>query len=225
MTSAATSIQPEGQGAVIAASPAVAATPATEQKAPATGTPQQQQEPTKAADKVLEALKPADAPKKEAEKPAAPEKYEAWKLPEGVKLSDGINDTFSEIARKAGLSQADAQASLDKLISAQREQVQADLRGQVEQWGEALANDPEIGGAKLDKETMPNVAKALAAYDTDGSLRELLLSGLGTHPAIVRVLAKVGKAVSQPTELVTGSQRRGPSADPEVRAKRFFGQK
>lgn len=223
MTSAATSIQPEGQGAVIAASTAVAATPATEQKAPATGTPQQQQEPSKAADKVLDALKPADATKKDT--PAAPEKYESWKLPEGVKFSDSLNESFSELARKAGLSQADAQASLDKLLSAQREQVQTEIRGQVEQWGEALAKDPEIGGAKLDKETMPNVAKALAAYDTDGSLRELLLSGLGTHPAIVRVLAKVGKAVSQPTELVTGSQRRGPSADPEERARRYFGQK
>ncbi len=181
--------------------------PASEAKAQPESKQQQTEAPKKeptAADKVLGALE------KKAEPQGAPEKYEAWKLPEGVTLADGVNEAFTDMARKAGLNQKDAQAQLERLVAAHQEQTQALLRKQVDGWGEQLVKDPEIGGDKLESETMPAVARALTAYDSDGSLRELLLSGLGTHPALVRVLAKVGRAVGETTELVTG-QRSAPA--------------
>lgn len=212
--SAALSTPTDSQATAVAATPATtpAATPAVEQKAaPETAT---QQQPT-AADKVLAALKPAEGgeqkaaePTKEAEKaaPAAPEKYEPWKLPEGVKLSDDINGTFSELARKAGLSQADAQASLDKLVTAQQAQLQADLKSQVDSWGEALNADPDLGGANLLTKTMPAVQKALTAFDKSGKVAELLQNGLGVHPDVVRMLSEIGKAVGEHADLVTGQR-------------------
>lgn len=216
---AALSTPTDSQATTVAATTATtpAATPAVEQKAAPETTTQQQ--PT-AADQVLAALKPAEGgeksaePTKEAEKkaaPAAPEKYEPWKLPEGVKLSDDINGTFSELARKAGLSQSDAQASLDKLVAAQQSQLQSDLKTQVESWGEALNSDPELGGANLMTKTMPAVQKALNAFDKSGKVAELLQNGLGVHPDMVRMLAEIGKAVSEPADLVTG-QRFAPRA-------------
>lgn len=213
--SAALSTPTDSQATTVAATPAPTPSPAVEQKAPETAT---QQQPT-AADQVLAALKPADGgeksaePTKEAEKaaPAAPEKYEPWKLPEGVKLSDDINGTFSELAQKAGLSQADAQASLDKLVAAQQSQLQSDLKSQVESWGEALNSDPELGGANLLTKTMPAVKKALDAFDKSGKVAELLQNGLGVHPDMVRMLAEIGKAVGEPADLVTG-QRFAPRA-------------
>lgn len=208
--SAALSTPTDSQATTVAATPAPTPSPAVEQKAPETAT---QQQPT-AADQVLAALKPAEGgeksaePTKEAEKaaPAAPEKYEPWKLPEGVKLSDDINGTFSDLARKAGLSQADAQASLDKLVAAQQSQLQSDLKTQVESWGEALNSDPELGGANLLTKTMPAVQKALNAFDKSGKVAELLQNGLGVHPDMVRMLAEIGKAVGEPADLVTGQR-------------------
>ena len=191
--------QPTGDAVKAPASEAKDKAP--ESKQPQTEAPKK--EPT-AADKVLGALE------KKAEPQGAPEKYEAWKLPEGVTLADGVNEAFTDMARKAGLNQKDAQSQLERLVTAHQEQTQALLRKQVDGWGEQLVKDPEIGGDKLESETMPAVARALTAYDSDGSLRELLLSGLGTHPALVRVLAKVGRAVGETTELVTG-QRSAPA--------------
>ena len=192
--------QPTGDAVKAPASEAKDKAP--ESKQPQTEAPKK--EPT-AADKVLGALE------KKAEPQGAPEKYEPWKLPEGVTLADGVNEAFTDMARKAGLTQKDAQSQLERLVAAHQEQTQSLLRKQVDGWGEQLVKDPEIGGDKLESETMPAVARALTAYDSDGSLRELLLSGLGTHPALVRVLAKVGKAVGETAELVTG-QRSAPKA-------------
>lgn len=214
MTSDTASIPTESKEAVAAApnAPSIPSTPATEQTKGAVEAPaadkQQDKAPSDAkdsktepttAEKLLSRLK--DGPKNET---SAPEKYEDFKLPEGVKLAEGITSTFTDLARKANLSQKDAQASLDKLVEAQREQVQQDLKAQVDAWGEELAKDPEFGGDKLETETYPAVEQFLTAYDPSGSLRELLLSGLGTHPALVRVLATAGRAVKETSELVTG---------------------
>lgn len=214
--SAALSTPTDSQATAVAATPATtpAATPAVEQKQQAALEQATQQQPT-AADKVLAALKPAEGgeqkaaePTKEAEKaaPAAPEKYEPWKLPEGAKLSDDLNGTFSELARKAGLSQADAQASLDKLVNAQQEQTQTELKTQVESWYESVIKDPEIGGARYESETLPNMLKALAAFDKSGEAAALFKNGLLHHPGVSRMLAAIGKAVSQDSDLVTGQR-------------------
>ncbi len=215
MTSAALST-PTDQGTATAVAPAsptpapaTPATPAVEQKGeapkPAPETPKQQT----AADKVLDALKPAES--KEGDKPAATEKYEAWKLPDGVKLSEKVDAEFTTLARKAGLSQADAQATLEKLVAANEEQVQTGLRSQVEQWHEALNADPELGGPNLLTKTMPSVQKALNAFDKSGKVAALLQNGLGVHPDLVRMLDAIGKAVGEHADLVTG-QRFAPKA-------------
>lgn len=216
MTSDTASIPTESKEAVVpATAPATPATPPATEPAKGEATPPaaDQQQSQSTADKVLGALKPAAEKQDAKEAPkGAPEKYESWKLPEGVKLTDGLNEAFTELARKAGLDQEGAQAQLDRLLTAQQAKVQEDLRSQVQGWGDALAADPELGGDKLESETMPNVARFLTAYDADGSLRELLLSGLGAHPAIVRVFAKAGKATKETSEIVTGP-RSAPQGD------------
>lgn len=200
--------------------PATPSTPAVEQKGeapkPAPETPKQQT----AADKVLDALKPAES--KEGDKPAVPEKYEAWKLPDGVKLSEKVDAEFTTLARKAGLSQADAQATLEKLVAANDEQVQTGLRSQVEQWGEQLMADPDLGGDKFDSFTKPMMQKALHAFDKKGEVAALLMNGLAVHPAMARFLAAVGKSVSPHSELVQGERTPPAAGDPEARAKRFY---
>jgi hypothetical protein len=217
MTSAALST-PTDQGTATAVAPAsptpapaTPATPAVEQKGeapkPAPETPKQQT----AADKVLDALKPAES-KEGEQKPAAPDKYEAWKLPDGVKLSEKVDAEFTTLARKAGLSQADAQASLEKLVAANDEQVQTGLRSQVEQWGEQLMADPDLGGDKFEKHTAPLMQKAITAFDPNGEFAALLANGLGVHPAAARFLAAVGASVSPHTNLVVGSGFKPPTA-------------
>lgn len=215
MTSAALST-PTDQGQANAVAPAeptpAVATPTTPATEPKGEQPKPTEAPAKtAADKVLDALKPAE--KKEGEqKPAAPEKYEAWKLPEGMALSEKVDAEFTALARKAGLSQEDAQASLEKLVTAHEESVQTGLKSQVEKWGEELSADPDLGGDKLDKHTMPMMQKALSAFDPKGEFAAVLMNGLGVNPAVARFLAAVGKSVSPHTDLVVGSGSPPPAA-------------
>lgn len=219
MTSAAlsTPTDPGQANAVAPASPtpapATPATPATEQKGeastPAPETPKQQT----AADKLIEALKPTE--KKEGDKPAAPEKYEAWKLPEGVKLSEEVDAEFTAMAREAGYDQEKAQARLEKLVAAHEKSVQADIKSQVEQWGEELMRDPKLGGDRLESYTKPMILRALHAYDKTGELAGLLEKGLIAHPAMARVLVAIGESVSPHAELVTGHRSAPPASSEE----------
>lgn len=182
------------------------------------GVPKQEQPQPTVADKVLGALKPdgekqPEQPKKDGEQkpaPTAPDKYEPWKLQDGVKLSKDLDSAFSELAKRAGLSQDDAQATLDKMVTANLEQQRQEFAAQVEQWGEALNADPELGGDALLAKTMPNVNKALTAFDPSGKVAAILQNGLGANPDLVRFLAKVGEAVSPTSALVTG-QRTAPA--------------
>lgn len=216
MTSAAAMSTPTDQGQANAVAPAEPTPAAVAPTTPATEPKGEQPKPAEApaktaADKVLEALKPAE--KKEGEqKPAAPEKYEAWKLPDGVKLSEKVDAEFSALARKAGMTQADAQASLEKLIAANDEQVQTGLKSQVDQWGEQLMADPDLGGDKFEKYTAPMMQKAIAAFDPKGEFAAVLQHGLGVNPAVARFLAAVGKSVSPHTDLVAGSGIEPPKA-------------
>lgn len=221
MSAATSTPTDQGAAAVAIAEPAKAApTPVVEQKGePAKATQQQPSE----AEKALAALKPAEPgqteksePKKEAEKAAepkatAPEKYEPWKLQEGVKLSPELDGTFSELARKAGMSQADAQASLDKLVEAHIAQQQSELRAQVDSWYGEVIKDPKLGGDNFQTKTMPNVMKALNAFDKSGKVAAMLQNGLGVHPDMVRMLDAIGEAVGEHSDLVTGL-RNGPKS-------------
>jgi hypothetical protein len=200
------------------AAPAAAAAPATP-AAPATGTPASGQpaaaQPPAAA--AAPAVKPtilggskepskdgkpaAEPAASEPAKQGAPEKYADFKLPEGVNLDKALMDKALPLFKKHNLSQDAAQEFADlqaQSVKADNEARLAAFNSQVEDWGKQARSQ---FGADADK----NLGFAAKAVERFGSpeLRALLdESGLGNHPLLVKMLAKVGDALreDQPVE-------------------------
>ena len=153
----------------------------------------------------------------QADKPAevvVPESY-AFEMPEGVELDKTASDEFSAVAKELKLDQATAQKVADVGIKmAQRQQEVFETTKAA--WAEQSRTDKESGGDAFDQ----NMAVALKTLNTFGSpeLKEVLnASGLGNHPAVIKLLVKAGKAISE-DGFVTGSPQ-GADNDP---AKRLF---
>lgn len=153
--------------------------------------------------------KPADVPQADADgsKPpekVAPEKYE-FKAPEGVTLDADVLGEFEGIARELKLSQEDAQkvadlgAKLSQKYAAAQEKAIEDASSA---WVAAVNADKEIGGEKLT-ENLAIAQKALNAFGSPELSKLLNESRMGNHPEVIRLMVKVGKAISE-DRMVTG---------------------
>lgn len=149
---------------------------------------------------------PAPAPAPTPEPPKVPEKYEAFKLPEGATFDGQPLETFSALAKEAGLSQELAQKFVDMhlgFLGQQQEGYLAAMQEQEKTWGQELLNDPEIGGAKYD-ESVSKANRVLKTFDTDGSLFKLISDAMLTkNPTIMKFMVRVGQAIGD-DQLVDG---------------------
>ena len=158
---------------------------------------------------------------KAEEKPAgAPESYEDFTLPEGVALDPEIDTKLKDTAKELGLTQEQAQKIAD-LGAQQASRWAADLNTQIEatsaQWVEQAKADPEIGGSNFG-DTLSASKLALDRFATPELKALLETSKLGNHPEVIRLMAKVGKAISDDT-FVPG----GDTASPQKSvAERMF---
>lgn len=132
----------------------------------------------------------------------APESYEEFKAPEGVVLDSSAMSAFGEVAKELNLSQAKAQAVIDKVspILAQRQMEQ--IKEITAQWREKSANDPEIGGVNLEKNLVHAARiRDKFAYNADGKIdsdiAELMNSPAGNHPGLLKLLIRTGKAFGE----------------------------
>lgn len=180
----------------------------------------------KAPEVKVDDPKPADdtaEPKKEeaaqSVEPAPLPAYEAFTLPQGVTLDDAklveFTKDLGEFQNMTKADQAEVQKFGQKLVDRHIAETQETLKRRDEyyvatwektksDWKEAFENDPEIGGNR--KETTVNAA--LEFIRTHGGnetqqkeFRDLMEStGLGNHPAIIRLLANanVAKAEGKP---------------------------
>lgn len=174
--------------------PAAAPTPAPAPQAdpapapaPAAATPAPQADPA-----------PTPAP---AAPEGAPETYAAFTVPDGAEMDEASLKAFGQFAKDLNLSQAAAQAMIDKLapVAAQRQAEQ--IAAMRAEWKNALAADPDLGKPE-------NQGAVKAAIDKFGSpeLTQLLeTSGLIDHPAIARTFLNVSRAVSN-DKVITGRQ-------------------
>lgn len=175
---------------------------------------QQQGEPKgEGQDEPNEGDKPKDA---DQDKPdGVPEKYDL-KPPEGFEsLDKELVSHFEPLARELKLSNEGAQKLVEtmmpKVVQRITEQQQQAWMGQLEAWVEDVKKDPEIGGEKmqttlqdakraLDRFATPEL-KALIEYPSADNPRGL---GLGNHPELVRLFARIGKAMAE-DRIVTGN--------------------
>lgn len=150
----------------------------------------------------------AEAPKTEA--PSVPESYD-FAVPEGVTLDKTALEDFGAVAKELKLDQATAQKIADVGVKMAQRQHEIFETTKAE-WAEQARTDKEIGGEKFDQ----NLAAAKKTLDAFGSpeLKEVLnASGLGNHPAVIKLLVNASKAISE-DGFVAGAPKSATSNDP-----------
>jgi hypothetical protein len=130
------------------------------------------------------------------------------KLPEGSNLDASYLEQTKALAKELGLSQEAAQKLVERdsgLLSSVSERNAVQVREKTEQWAKDAQADKEIGGGNFQS----SVNDARTALDKFGSpeFKNMLnQSGVGNHPELIRLLARVGKAMREDKMVTTSSQ-------------------
>jgi len=154
--------------------------------------------------------------------PVVPEKYEAFKLPEGTELDATALAEFEPIAKELGMTQEGAQRVVDLYAGqvAKLAEAQQKLIGDtVAEWAKTAQADKEYGGDKFGA----NIAiaqKAISDFGSPELAKMLNETGLGNHPELIRFCLNIGKKLSEDST-VRGSK----SAAAVDTAELFYGAK
>ena len=139
-----------------------------------------------------------------------PDKY-VFTPPDGFEMTEAMTaevEVLSEQAREIGLNQDQFQALMQREIDLAEAATQATIDRfdtEVNGWRESARTDKEIGGPKFEQ----SIRHSKAALDKfgDAELKNLLASpseknkdgtAIGNHPAVLRLLARVGAALGDP---------------------------
>lgn len=141
--------------------------------------------------KVAEAAAKAEADKNAAK---VPEAYE-FKAPEGMVLDPAQVEAFTPVAKELGLTNDQAQKLVDLQVAATTASAKR-WTDQVTAWGEEAKADPEFGKQNFGKSTAA-VAKALDKFGSPEARKALDDSGMGNHPALLKLFRAVGLAMGE----------------------------
>lgn len=130
----------------------------------------------------------------------------AAEIPEGMDAYSGEFEAYNG-AVNAFLAENPTASAADALKWAagyQAQLVADQARGMADGFNEREANwskdtlaDPDLGGANMPK-TNERMVRAIQTYDKDAAFARVLNStGLGSHPDVVRFLAKVGETAQE----------------------------
>ena len=141
--------------------------------------------------------KGSEAGKPEGDK-AAQEDFQI-SVPKGYQADQGMIDGFKGVAKDLGLKGEQAQKVADWYFKATEQAAQQAQHKQEEQfvkWAEESKSDKEIGGK--DFQANLNVAlKAMRTYADKDAIDLINQTGLGNHKAMIRMFAKIGKALGE----------------------------
>lgn len=172
-----------------------------------------------AAEAKAKADAEAAAKAKEGEpKPGAPEKYEAFKVPEGTPLFDeAFTGKYSAIAKELGLPQEAAQKMVDFLVGEAKdaetrteEYYKSVLEDRKKEWIAALKKDKEFGGANYS-ENRARAEAAFSQYDKalGGELTKFIKDNyLEGNPTLTKFFLHLNKATAEDT-FVEGKKPKG----------------
>ena len=158
---------------------------------------------------VTPEVKTETAPEVKTETAPEPEKqeiaYTDFTLPEGVELDSGMMTAFQDLAKKGELSQELAQEFVDLQtagLKAAQEQINQQIADTNESWkSEVLAMDDFKGEKGI--ENIQAASDAFKKLGGDKFAEYLETTGLGNHPAMVKMGFEVHKLISEDT-LVNG---------------------
>ena len=190
------------------------------------------------AEKPAEAAAEPEAKPAEAEKPAEapkPPVYEAFKLPDGVKLDDaklaGFTGIMSEAEAKISADPAQAHAAmqefgqkaLDLYITQAREDADRFTRLQKETWDRtqedwqaAFRNDPQLGKNRQET-TLARMGGLMDLYGSSAgperlqALRDIFtMTGAGNHLEVLRFVNWAAGRLTETARVVTPMMPRAP---------------
>lgn len=197
---------------------------ATPAEAPSTATPDAGAPVANAPAPAPAAAAPAPADPADT-KPAAPEAapeiaYE-FKTPEGITLDPQRLEQFTALAKELKLPADKAQAIVDMAtdLDVKRAEQHETIKTQ---WADAVRADKEMGGDKLAATlaTANKVFALLPANEAQELKAVLDTSGLGSHPSVVRLFAKVGQSLSDDSFIPGG---KAPAGAERTLADRLYG--
>lgn len=119
-------------------------------------------------------------------------------LPEGSHIKQSRLDEIVAESREQGLSKEQAQAKVDqenKAISEYLSTEKSALEARSQAWVEDVKADQEIGGEKFVA-SVEHAKRVLDKYASDDLKGLLNQTGLGNHPEVVRLFARVGKEMA-----------------------------
>lgn len=143
--------------------------------------------------------KPADEKKEQPE--GAPEAYEDFKAPEGLKYDGQVMDAFKEVAKELNLSQEKAQGVLDKMAPILAQRQIENIQAVSKQWEERSRADKELS-ADWNR-SMADIARVRDRFakNEDGSvdpdIAEFMSTPIGNHPGLLKLLARAGRAIGE----------------------------
>lgn len=172
--------------------------------------------------------------------PAPLPAYEAFTVPEGVTFQDDKLSAFTkELGEFQNLTKAD-QAEVQKFgqklvdrhvaevksaIERMNEAYTANWEKQKSDWKDAFMKDPEIGGNRQETSVNAAVEFIRTHGGTDKQqqeFRELMnLTGIGNHPAMIRMLAKANMNMAEGKPLPASKPVSAPTSKV---GKRYGGQ-
>lgn len=185
----------------------------TENTTPATDTPN-------AAPVVNETATPVVAEAAAPTAPVVPEKYEL-KPVDGSPVDAKYLESFQTYAKEKGMTQEQAQQLFERetfAVSEYASKLDSEFEAQKSQWIEAVKKDPEIGGDHF-QQNVELAHRALERFGAPSFVKELDASGYGNHPELVRVFARIGKALSEDRFIDPGANTGGKRSMEEI----FYG--
>lgn len=153
---------------------------------------------------ATQAAQTPEKPATETAKPAAEEKAPpaaeavyTITAPEGADIDTEVLGAYQDAAKELGLPKDAAQNLINKLTPVMQARADAQVQAVRASWTESSKSDSEFGGTS--EKLAQNLGIARKALDSFGSqaLKEFFdSSGLGSHPEVIRLLWKAGKAIS-----------------------------
>lgn len=140
------------------------------------------------------------------------------KFPEGAQIDGAKVQAFQGLVKKLGLKSDQAQALADFYVAAGP--YSHEIRDQqAQKWAQAVKSDRELGGQNFER-TVRLSRLAMAKYG-DAEVRKLLdETGLGNHPALIRLMVRAGQPLQEDSIGSTGSAP--PSSNQSREAWRKF---
>lgn len=169
-------------------------------------------DPAKADADAKTDAKPSLLNEKDSVATGAPEKYEAFKAPEGYELDQPTVDRAIPLFKELGLSQEGAQKLIDFQSELSKQASEAGVQLWMDtqaKWVDAVKADPEIGHKLPEvKATISKAIDSVLGPALGKDFREAMdFTGAGNNPAFIKGFYKFAQGRTEGTHVAAG----GPS--------------